>query len=89
MRPPLTYTPRYNSRELRDMIYVFLLSQDVYTESSAPTLGEKLALLKLSPAVASVLDRHYIQRNYVGAQCYFEIIEMFHEMKDRRSIPQE
>jgi hypothetical protein len=87
--PPLTNTLRYNSRELRDMIYTFLLSQDMHTETIAPTLGEKSALRKSSPVVASVLDRHYMQMDYVGAQCHFEIIEMFYEMKGRQSILQE
>jgi hypothetical protein len=67
------------------MVYTYLLDQDKYTDPSADTLGEKHVTHKPSPALASVHNQHYMQKNYIGTQCHFEIIEVFQELKIRRS----
>lgn len=65
-------------RELCDLIYSYLLGENIHLEASKAT-EEELGLHKMIPALDSLLGQHFTQIVFVGDQFHQALVTQFYE----------
>jgi hypothetical protein len=73
-------------RELRDIIYAYLLDGCSDLEKKRPALITQQGLPSVVPKIGTLLKQHFLQTCYVGEQFRLELVARFYQVATLRIV---